>query len=419
MNKASISAIKINDRARMGVVDRYCRKQIFRALQDLPEGLLTIEEQGRAHAFGQSHSDQLRATISVSDPTFYRSLMFGGSVGAAESYMQAHWRTPDLVAVIRLMARNINWLNKLDNSGLPVQRVTNRIYHWLTRNSESGSRRNISAHYDLSNEFFRLFLDPSMMYSAAVFPDRHCSLDAAAEHKLDLVCQKLELTASDHLLEIGTGWGGLAIYAAENYGCRVTTTTISRQQYEYACQRVKEKGLSDRVNVMLEDYRNITGQYDKLVSIEMIEAVGHKYYGTYFSKCSSLLKHNGLMVIQAITIAEQRYEQAKKSVDFIQRYIFPGGCLPSHQIITGCLGRNTDMQLTGFQEIGLDYALTLRHWRKRFLANLEEVRKLGFDDTFIRMWDYYLSYCEGGFLERAIGTSQMVFAKPGRQLTPE
>ena len=370
-------------------------------------------------AFGQSHSDQLRATISVSDPTFYRSLMFGGSVGAAESYMQAHWRTPDLVAVIRLMARNINWLNKLDNSGLPVQRVTNRIYHWLTRNSESGSRRNISAHYDLSNEFFRLFLDPSMMYSAAVFPDRHCSLDAAAEHKLDLVCQKLELTANDHLLEIGTGWGGLAIYAAENYGCRVTTTTISRQQYEYACQRVKEKGLSDRVNVMLEDYRNIAGQYDKLVSIEMIEAVGHKYYSTYFSKCSSLLKHNGLMVIQAITIAEQRYEQAKKSVDFIQRYIFPGGCLPSHQIITGCLGRNTDMQLTGFQEIGLDYALTLRHWRKRFLANLEEVRKLGFDDTFIRMWDYYLSYCEGGFLERAIGTSQMVFAKPGRQLTAE
>ena len=230
MNKASISAIKINDRARMGVVDRYCRKQIFRALQDLPEGLLTIEEQGRVHAFGQSHSDQLRATISVSDPTFYRSLMFGGSVGAAESYMQAHWRTPDLVAVIRLMARNINWLNKLDNSGLPVQRVTNRIYHWLTRNSESGSRRNISAHYDLSNEFFRLFLDPSMMYSAAVFPDRHCSLDAAAEHKLDLVCQKLELTANDHLLEIGTGWGGLAIYAAENYGCRVTTATISRQQ---------------------------------------------------------------------------------------------------------------------------------------------------------------------------------------------
>jgi cyclopropane-fatty-acyl-phospholipid synthase len=252
-----------------------------------------------------------------------------------------------------------------------------------------------------------------MMYSSAVYPRAEADLEEAAEHKLDLLCRQLELSADDHLLEIGTGWGGLAVHAAKLYGCRVTTTTISREQYERACQRVRDEGLEDRVTLLLKDYRELEGQYDKLVSVEMIEAVGHQFYSNYFEKCSSLLKPKGLMAIQAITMVDQRYEQARDSVDFIKRYIFPGGCLPSVEVISKHLREDTDMQMVHLRDITEHYADTLRDWRVRFFDRIEDVRRMGFDETFIRMWEFYLCYCEGGFRERVIGTVQLTFAKPG------
>jgi cyclopropane-fatty-acyl-phospholipid synthase len=288
-----------------------------------------------------------------------------------------------------------------------------KLSHALKRNTRDGARKNISAHYDLGNDFFRLFLDPTMMYSAALFPTDKTTLEEASIAKLEELCQQLELTSGDHLLEIGTGWGGMAIHAARKYGCRVTTTTISREQYEYACARVREEGLQDRVTVLCEDYRNLRGSFDKLVSIEMIEAVGHDFYSSYFQRCSQLLKPEGKMVIQAITIADQRYAAARDSVDFIQRYIFPGGSLPSVSVIADHLARDTDMQMIHLRDITRDYALTLAHWRERFLQAQSAVRDMGFDQTFMRMWEFYLAYCEGGFRERIIGTVQLAFAKPG------
>jgi cyclopropane-fatty-acyl-phospholipid synthase len=287
-----------------------------------------------------------------------------------------------------------------------------KLAHRFNRNTHDGSRKNISAHYDLGNDFFRLFLDPTMMYSSALFAGQRATLEDASIAKLDEICRQLELEADDHLLEIGTGWGGMAIHAARNYGCRVTTTTISREQFEHATAMVAEAGLQDRVTVLCEDYRHLEGRYDKLVSIEMIEAVGHQFYSNYFSCCSQLLKPGGKMVIQAITMSDQRYLQARDNVDFIKRYIFQGGCLPSIAVISDHLARDTDMQMVHLRDITPDYALTLAHWRERFMERLEDVREMGFDDQFIRMWEFYLAYCEGGFRERIISTVQLAFAKP-------
>jgi len=299
-----------------------------------------------------------------------------------------------------------------------LRRGVNKCLHAFNANSLTGSRKNISAHYDLGNDFFRLFLDPTLMYSAAIYPAQEADLNTAALHKLESVCQKLQLTQDDHLLEIGTGWGGMAIYAAKHYGCKVTTTTLSRQQYEFAKQAVIREGLEDQVTLLLKDYRELEGRFDKLVSIEMIEAVGHEYYDTYFKKCSSLLMSDGLMLIQAITIADQRYDSARSSVDFIQKYIFPGGGLPSNEVIASGLRRCTDMNMDDLHDIGWDYARTLHHWRERFHQRLEAVKEQGFDETFCRMWDFYLAYCEGGFNERVISTVQIVMAKPDAQSLP-
>ena len=282
----------------------------------------------------------------------------------------------------------------------------------MRRNTLQGSRKNIAAHYDLGNEMFALFLDDTMMYSCAIFEHPQMSLQQASIEKLERVCRKLELQPGDHLLEIGTGWGGLALHAARHYGCRVTTTTISHEQYRMALQRVEQAGLGDRITVLCEDYRNLSGEYDKLVSIEMIEAVGHAYFDTYFEQCSRLLKSDGLMLLQSITIADQRYAAAKRSVDFIQRYIFPGGCLPSVAVLSDSVARNTDMRMLHLEDIGPHYATTLKRWRQRFMARLDSVRALGYPEEFIRMWEYYLCYCEGGFRERAIGTVQVLLGKP-------
>jgi cyclopropane-fatty-acyl-phospholipid synthase len=293
-----------------------------------------------------------------------------------------------------------------------------RLTHRLRRNTRRQSRRNIAAHYDLGNDFYRLFLDPTLSYSAGIWPQPDSSLEQAAVHKLDVICRKLDLRPEDHLLEIGTGWGGLAIHAARHYGCRVTTTTISARQREYAVQRIAEAGLQDRVTVLDQDYRDLRGQFDKLVSVEMIEAVGLAFLDEYFRLCSERLRPNGRMLLQGIVIADRIFEQAQRSVDFIQKYIFPGGALPSLGAIRASVARATDLRPAGLQDIGLDYARTLREWRRRFLAQLPAVRQLGFSDEFIRMWEYYLAYCEGGFIERAITDVQLVLDKPGCRLAP-
>ncbi len=411
MNYANQS--RVDTTARGGLIENFARNQVLKRLRGIPKGYLIIDDGDERFEFGNADCGSgVRARIVVESRSAYRAFAFGGSIGGAEAYMLGQWSTPNLVDVVRLMSINIDFLNDIDDNRAWSQRLADKIAHWLNRNTEKQARENISRHYDLSNEFFGLFLDPRMMYSSAIYPRDDADLDEAAVHKLDVICRKLDLQPDDHLLEIGTGWGGLAIHAAQHFGCRVTTTTISREQYEAACLRVREEGLEDRIEVLFEDYRNLSGRYDKLVSIEMIEAVGHAYYRQYFSGCASLLKDDGLMLLQAITVPDQRFEYAQRSVDFIQRYIFPGGSLPSHEVILSTVKQHTDMLMVGMQEIGEDYARTLHHWRERFQAKLDQVRDLGFDDTFIRMWNYYLCYCQGGFEERIIGTSQILFAKP-------
>lgn len=351
-------------------------------------------------------------TIHVQSPEFYRRVVMHGALGAAESYRRGEWVTSDLVELLRTLARHLPELSRIERAGAIFLRPFRLVDSWLRRNSRSGSKKNISAHYDLSNDFFELMLDPTMTYSSGIFSRPEMSLKEAQLEKFDQVCRKLNLREGDRLLEIGTGWGGFAEYAALHYGCHVTTTTISDQQYEYVRQRLRERQLDSCVKLVKQDYRDIDGQFDKLVSIEMVEAVGHQFLGRYFAKCSRLLKPTGMMCLQVITIPDHRYDHYRRSVDFIQRYIFPGGCLPSFSVMTRCLAKATDFRLLQSQDFGFDYAATLRHWRSNFWEHIERVRSLGFDDKWIRTWDFYLCYCIAGFLERQIGVSQIVLAKP-------
>ena len=343
------------------------------------------------------------AAIEIRDPAFHSELAWGGSVGAAESYMLGHWSTPDLTALMRLMLVNRDALDSLEGGLARLSAPLRLAAHWLHRNSRSGSRRNISAHYDLGNDFFRLMLDETMMYSCALFERPDMTLAEASRAKLDLVCRKLELDPSCHVLEIGTGWGGFAMHAAANYGCRVTTTTISPSQYELARERIRAAGLDGRIEVLLEDYRDLRGRYDRLVSIEMIEAIGHRQFPTFFRRAGELLERHGRMVLQSITIADVNYARARDEVDFIKRYIFPGCCIPSVGALTQAMVEASDLRLVHLEDIGPHYATTLAAWRRNFHARLDEVRAQGYPDTFIRMWEYYLCYCEAGFAARALG----------------
>ena len=398
---------------------RLARAALQKTLAGLGRGVLTIREDGREEHFGDGHArSDLHGVVEVRHPNLWLDVLANGALGAGEAYMKGYWTSPDLTAVVRVFCANMATLQALDGPVAQATKPALRALHWLNRNTETQARKNIAAHYDLGNDMFRLFLDPTMMYSSAIYPRAESTLDEAAVHKLDVVCRKLDLKPTDHLVEIGTGWGGLAVHAAKHYGCRVTTTTISRAQHAVAVQRAQDAGVADRITFLLEDYRNLSGTYDKLVSIEMIEAVGEQYMDTYFAKLSSLLKPDGMGLVQAITIADQRYEQALRSVDFIQRYIFPGGFLPSVAAIADRVARVTDMEIVHLDDIGLHYARTLADWRTRFLANLDAVRAQGYDETFVRMWDYYLCYCEGGFRERVIGTRQVLMAKPGRLQLP-
>jgi cyclopropane-fatty-acyl-phospholipid synthase len=414
MSEASIRAIPLPRDKMTGLGVNMARKAIFTLLGKLSVGSLILREGQERHVFGSADcSSGIHAEVSIHHARAYFQILTGGSIAAGETYMRGEWSSPELTHVTRLFCANMAVLDGFDSSQSVWVKIALKLAHYMNRNTQGGSRDNISAHYDLGNDFFELFLDPSMMYSSAVFDDPEASLDAASEAKLEELCQQLELSPDDHLLEIGTGWGGMAIYAASHYGCRVTTTTISREQYEYAKARVHAAGLEDRITLLCEDYRDLTGRYDKLVSVEMIEAVGHQFYAEYFRRCSGLLENHGKMVIQAITMADQRYREARDSVDFIKRYIFPGGCLPSVAVIADHLANDTDMQMVHLRDITEDYAITLRRWDERFHAERERVLEMGFSEEFVRMWEYYLCYCEGGFRERVIGTVQLSFAKPG------
>ena len=394
-------------------LDGMARRILFNRLAQLADGQLIINDNGTKYVFGNiTPRCDLNISIDVKDARFYSDIVFGGSIGAGEAYMFDYWETNDLTGLIRLFIVNRAVLDDMESGWAKLTVPVQKVLHWLNRNTQTGSRKNIAAHYDLGNDFFRLMLDDTMMYSSAIFAEPQMSLFAAQTHRLDTLCNKLDLKPSDHLLEIGTGWGGLSIYAAKYYGCNVTTTTISREQYNLAKQRVAEEGLADKITVLLEDYRDLTGQYDKLVSVEMIEAVGHHYYDTYFEKCASLLKPNGLMVLQAITIADQQYVEASKSVDFIKRFIFPGSCIPSNTAMLNAVTRSSDMRLYDLSDIGPHYATTLEKWRENVFANYEGIKSLGYSDEFLRMWEFYLCYCEGGFMERVISDVHMVLVKP-------
>lgn len=394
-------------------LDSLARRIVRSRLAEMRHGRLVLCENGREEVFGEAGEDcPLTARLIVNDPRCYSEVAFGGSIGAGEAYIHGYWSTDNLTNVVRIFVRNRDVLANMESGAALVTRPFQKLFHWLHRNTQKGSRRNIAAHYDLGNEFYRLWLDRRMMYSSAFFECPDMSLDAASTAKLDRICRKLALGPDDHVIEIGTGWGGFAIYAAAQYGCRVTTTTISRQQYEYARGEIERAGLAGRITLLLKDYRELEGEFDKLVSIEMIEAVGYQYHDTFFRKCADLLKPRGEMLLQSITIADQYYDQAIKGVDFIKRYIFPGGCLTSVTAMAASLTRVTDMRVTHLEDIGPHYATTLKRWHDRFFASIDKVAKLGFSDEFVRMWQYYLCYCEGGFIERTIGNVQMHVIKP-------
>jgi cyclopropane-fatty-acyl-phospholipid synthase len=398
---------------RPGILDGIARKLVLRQMHGLKHGVLVIEDREQRHVFGERSSGQvLTATVTVNDPRFYGDVAFGGSIGAGEAWMRGYWQCDNPVELMRIMVRNRGMLDGMEEGLARLSAPAQRLFHWINRNTRRGAKRNISAHYDLGNDFFALWLDPSMMYSCAIFDNPDATLAEAQLTRLDRICERLGLQPDDHLVEIGTGWGGMAIHAASRFGCRVTSTTISQEQYDYAKQRVAAAGLEDRITLRLDDYRDLAGQYDKLVSLEMIEAIGADQYRTYFAKCEQLLRPGGRMLIQAITIEDERFEQYRRQVDFIQRYIFPGSCLPSVQAMREAIAVSSALKVLRVDDIGLHYATTLSHWRRNFHEHLSEVRAQGYPEEFIRMWDFYLFYCEGGFRERSISDVHLIAERP-------
>jgi cyclopropane-fatty-acyl-phospholipid synthase len=399
--------------------DSLAQKAVLTKFQELTTGRLTVAEGKEVVHFGSTTSDfQISSVIKVLDARMYSEIITKGLNGAAEAYIRGWWTCDDLTSLIRIFIRNRHLADKLEGGLSKVASWIFGLLHSIRRNTRQNSLRNITAHYDLGNEFFSTFLDETKMYSCAIFESESSSLKEASISKIERICQKLKLSPDDHVLEIGTGWGGFALHAAEHYGCRITTTTISQKQYDYARQKVQDAGLNERIQVIKKDYRDLTGQYDKLVSIEMIEAVGHHYFDDFFRKCNDLLHPEGRMLLQGIIIVDHLYEEAKRFADFIKTYIFPGSCIPSISALCDSAGRTTDMRLFHLEDITPHYATTLNHWRQRFLQNVQQVRDQEFSEEFIRLWNFYFCYCEGGFLERQIGDVQMIFTKPLCRMDP-
>lgn len=385
---------------------RMARWLLFRLLGDLQQGSLTVREGNQTFHFGDA-SAALHADVEVLSSSVYRRLLTGGSLAAAEAWMDGEWETHQLTTLLHILALNGKTLGRLESGFRLLGKPVERLRHWMRRNHRQQARENIAAHYDLGNTFYAQFLDEELLYSSALFTSPDQDLTAAQKAKMARLCDQLALTPDDHLLEIGTGWGAMAEFAARHYGCRVTTTTLSYEQFCWAQSRINRAGLQDKVQVLLCDYRDLTGEYDKLVSVEMIEAVGKTFLPQFFRTCQARLRPGGKMALQAITIQDQRYRDYSKSVDFIQRYIFPGGFLPSITAMNELMTRHTDFVVRNLFDMGPDYARTLTHWRTRFLHAWQEIEKLGFDERFRRMWLYYLGYCEAGFNARTISVVQL------------
>ncbi|NOU50316.1 class I SAM-dependent methyltransferase [Pseudoalteromonas sp. JBTF-M23] len=386
-------------------------KLVFSAFNSIETGHLTVLMGGERYEFG-NREDALSCTITIVDSAMFKMFALGGSVGAGEAYIEGYWRCSNLTALIEIFAINQAQLDAFERKFSFLTGFVNKLKHLKNKNSKSGSKKNIAAHYDLGNELYSAFLSKEMLYSSAVYPNKQSSLEEAQQNKLQAICQSLDLSANDKVVEIGTGWGAFAIYAAQNYGCHVTTTTISEEQHDYVKNKIKELGLEHKITLLKKDYRDLEGHFDKLVSIEMIEAVGHDYLPSFFKKCDSLLKEDGAMLIQAITIACQRYQHYLKQSDFIQQYIFPGGCLPSITELNTQICSNTSMVVHSINDIGLHYARTLNDWYSRFKKAWPTLDHTKFDQRFYRLWEFYLCYCEGAFKQRATSTIHLVARKP-------
>jgi cyclopropane-fatty-acyl-phospholipid synthase len=416
LNEMAKSALdEVRPQATLRPLERALRNRLAQLLRGLQGARLVLHDAEGSMEFGlpQSAQPELNVQVWITDPRLYRDMAMHGTVGAGSSYGEGSWHCNDLVALVRLLVRNRSLLDGLDSGSARLGGALLRLWHALRHNDRAGSRRNIAAHYDLGNDFFGLFLSSDLMYSSALWARPDDTLEAASTRKLDAICRKLDLQPHHRLMEIGSGWGGFALHAARHYGCHVTTTTISREQHALASARIREAGLADRITLLLQDYRDLGGQYDRVVSIEMIEAVGARYLEGYFRKVGELLLPDGLALIQAITIEDHRYERALGEVDFIQRHVFPGSFIPGVAAMLAAKSRASDLSLVHAEDFGHSYALTLRAWRERFMARLADVRALGHDARFERLWEFYLAYCEGGFHERAIGVSHLLFAKPG------
>ncbi|MDA0159687.1 cyclopropane-fatty-acyl-phospholipid synthase family protein [Solirubrobacter ginsenosidimutans] len=390
------------------MIHHVARGLVCALLERIESGQLTLVENGIRRVFG---SGSPQATVVIRDPRAFIALRRGGK-GLAESYVDGWWDSPDVTAVIEVAARNLDGIDAFRRRITPVREPYQRAKTFLRRNTPVRSREDIAAHYDLGNDLFELMLDETMMYSSAIFERRDMTLADASRAKLERICEKLDLQPSDHVLEIGTGWGGFALHAAQTRGCRVTTTTLSREQRDLALERVREAGMEDRVTVLLDDYRELEGTYDKLVSIEMIEAVGWKDFGTFFDRCAGLLRPDGVMGLQAITIDDRLYEVEKAQRSFMNSLIFPNGCLPSVEVIARSVARKSDLRMVDLEDITPHYAETLRRWRANVEAHTARLADMGYDDRFQRLWRLYLSFCEAGFTERRIGSVQIVLAKP-------
>lgn len=407
----------------LGMFDESARRAVTTRLAQLRGGEITLRDARATESVGTVDQEALRAEVRVVRGRFYRRALLGGSLAVAESYLDGDWECDEITDLVRILLRDLTAADRLEGLFARWVQLGNRLYHRLRANTRAGSRKNIHAHYDVGNDFFQLVLDDTLAYSSGIFLTPSTDLRAASIEKMDRICRKLDLKPGDHVVEIGTGWGGFALHAAARYGCRVTTTTISEQQFERARQRAAEAGLSERVTILKHDYRDLPrllgeGRFDKLVSVEMLEAVGHRYYDSFFDVCSRLLKPDGSMLLQTITIPDRVYERYLSSVDFIQRYVFPGGCLPSMGAMFAATGRASDLRFVHAEDFGSHYAQTLRLWRQRFFARLDDIRALGYDDYFIRLWNYYLCYCEAAFEERYIGVVQLQFDKPQGRTDP-
>ena len=398
------------DQCSATLIDRYAKKLVMQIIKKIRYGTIYLHDGSETFIFGQD--DSIKVNLKVKSPKMYRKVLFSGSIGAGETYVDGLWEVDNLTDLVRIMVLNMEQLDRMERGFAWLFHPFRLATHIFRRNTRKGAKKNIVSHYDLGNEMYTSFLDDKMMYSSAIFPEETSSLEEASAHKLEVICRKLQLSPTDKVIEIGSGWGGFAIHAAKNYGCHVTTTTISKAQYQEARKRIEQEGLTEKITLLQKDYRDLTGKFDKLVSIEMIEAVGNNYLPDFFKKCGDLLKRNGIMLLQAITITDQKFKQYAQSVDFIQRHIFPGGCLLSNRRMLELISDKTDMVVRNLEDFGADYAKTLKLWRKRFSASFSSIQQHGYDERFKRLWEFYLCYCEGGFIEKSISVVQLTSTRP-------